>query len=49
MKIIWINNGKYISAINKKFIIFFFIWITRRILKTIWILTTILKIKTFSG
>ena len=24
---IWIDNGKYIKAINKKFIRFFFIWI----------------------
>ena len=26
---IWINNGKYVAVINKKFINFFFIWITR--------------------
>ena len=29
---IWIENGKYITAINKKFIHFFLIWITRMIL-----------------
>jgi len=28
---IWIDNGKYITAINKKFIHFFFIWITQMI------------------
>ena len=27
--IIWIDNGKYITALNKKFIHFFFIWITQ--------------------
>ena len=28
---LWIDNGKYITAINKKFIRFFFIWITQMI------------------
>ena len=28
---IWIDKGKYITAINKKSIRFFFIWITRMI------------------
>ena len=32
---IWINNGKYITAINEKFICLFFIWITRMIFKLI--------------
>ena len=27
---IWIDNGKHITAINKKCIRFFFIWITRK-------------------
>ena len=30
-KFIWIDNGKNIKAINKKFIHYFFIWITRMI------------------
>ena len=50
---IWIENGKYITAINKKLIRFFFSSITQMIFdwywKAIWILKTILKITTFSG
>ena len=47
---IW--TGKYITAINKKFICLFFIWIIGMIsiyTENEWILKTILKITTLCG
>ena len=44
----WIDNGKYIIAINKKFINFFF-WITRMIFSWYWnILKVIFKLNSLS-
>ena len=50
---IWIDNGNYITPINKKLIMFFLYLDNtddfRLILKTIWIPKTIFKITAFEG